>query len=81
MAERLVLCGGSKAARSQAETMLQLDLTGPGRNVELRLHDISKRMLTNLPSLVIDQLELAAYVYSADWATSRGGEASRGMGS
>jgi hypothetical protein len=30
--------------------------------------------------LVIDLLELAAYVYSADWATSRGGEASRGMG-
>ena len=37
-------------------------------------------MLTNLPDLVTDLLELAAYVYSADWATSRGGEASRGMG-
>jgi hypothetical protein len=80
MAERLVLCGGSRTARSQAEIVLHLDLTGSGRNVELRLHDISKRMLTNLPSLVIDLLELAAYVYSADWATSRGGEASRGMG-
>jgi Queuosine biosynthesis protein QueC len=80
MAERLVLCGGSTAAGHQTENMLHLDLTGPDRNVELRLHDISKRMLTNLPSLVIDLLELAAYVYSADWATSRGGEASRGMG-
>jgi hypothetical protein len=80
MAERLVLCGGSKAPGSQAEKMLRLDLTGPGRNIELRLHDISKRMLTNLPGLVIDLLELAAYVYGADWAASRGGEASRGMG-
>ena len=80
MAERLVLCGGSKAPGSQAENVLHLDLTGPNRNIELRLHDISKRMLTNLPGLVIDLLELAAYVYSADWATSRGGEASRGMG-
>jgi hypothetical protein len=80
MAERLVLCGGSRAAASQTENMLYLDLTGPGRNVELRLHDISKRMLTNLPSLAIDLLELAAYVYSADWATSRGREASRRMG-
>ena len=80
MAERLVLCGGSSAPGSRAENMLRLDLTGPGRNVELRLHDISKRMLTNLPDLVIDLLELAAYVYSADWATSRGGEVSRGMG-
>jgi hypothetical protein len=80
MAERLVLCGGSKAPGSQAENVLHLDLTGPSRNIELRLHDISKRMLTNLPGLVIDLLELAAYVYSADWATTRGGEASRGMG-
>jgi hypothetical protein len=80
MAERLVVCGGSAAAGSQTGNMLHLALTGPDRNVELRLHDISKRMLTNLPSLVIDLLELAAYVYSADWATSRGGEASRGMG-
>jgi Queuosine biosynthesis protein QueC len=80
MAERLVLCGGSNAPGSRAENMLRLDLTGPGRNIELRLHDIRKRMLTHLPDLVIDLLELAAYVYSADWATSRGGEASRGMG-
>ena len=80
MAERLVLCGGSKAPGSRSENVLHLDLTGPNRNIELRLHDISKRMLTNLPGLVIDLLELAAYVYSADWATSRGGEASRGMG-
>lgn len=80
MPERLVLCGGSRRPGSRAEKILELDLTGPARNVELRLHDISKRMLTDVPSLVIDLLELATYVYSADWATSRGGEASRGMG-
>ena len=44
------------------------------------MHDISKRMLANVPDLVMDLLELAAYVYSADWATCRGGEASRANG-
>jgi hypothetical protein len=62
------------------QNMLQLDHTGPERNVELRLRDIRKRMLTDVPDLVTDLLELAAYIYSADWATTRGGEASRGMG-
>jgi hypothetical protein len=80
MAERLVLCGGSRRPAPRSKDMLELDLTGPGRNIELRLHDISRRMLTNLPDLVTDLLELAAYVYSADWATTRGGGASRAMG-
>src|SRR6188472_2535467 len=80
MAERLVLCGASTPRASQAKNVLQLNLTGPAQSVELRLHDISKRMLVNLPDLVTDLLELAAYVYNADWATSRGGEVSRGMG-
>jgi hypothetical protein len=62
MTERLVLCGGSRPPGSQDENILQLDLTGPGRNIELRVHDIRKRMLTNLPDVVIDLLELAAYV-------------------
>ena len=79
MAERLVLCGGSKARTTPAET-LHLNLTGPQKNIRLRVQDITTRMMANVPDLVMDLLELAAYVYSADCATSRGGPMMRAMG-
>jgi len=79
MAERLVLCGGSKARTTQDET-LHLNLTGPEKNIKLRVRDITTRMVANVPDLVTDLLELAAYVYSADCATSRGGPMMRAMG-
>lgn len=79
MADRLVICGSTAGSRRSGEA-LRLDLTGPDRNVELRLQDISKRMVTHVPDLLTDLLEIAAYVYSADWGTSRGGPVSSGMG-
>ena len=79
MAERLVLCGGSKARTGPAET-LHLNLTGPQKNIRLRVQDITTRMVANVPDPVTDLLELAAYVYSADCATSRGGSMMRAMG-
>lgn len=81
MAERLVLCGGSTGHAVRPEKVLRLDLHGPDRNIHLRLHDISRRMLQSVPDLLTDLLELAAYVYGADSATSRGGAALQGMGS
>jgi hypothetical protein len=79
MADRLVVCGSAASSRRSGKA-LHLDLNGPDRNIALRLQDISKRMVTHVPDLLTDLLEVAAYVYSADWATSRGGPVSRGMG-
>jgi 7-cyano-7-deazaguanine synthase in queuosine biosynthesis len=42
--------------------------------VNLRLQDISERTAANLPDVLIDLVEIAAYVYAADQATPRGGE-------
>ena len=72
MAETLVLCGGVK--RPGAESALQLALEGRSRNITLKLEDISKRLVKNVPNLLIDLIEIATYVYCADQATGRGGE-------
>ena len=45
----------------------------PGRNpMNLRLQDISRRMVANVPDLLTDLVEIATYVLRADEAISRG---------
>jgi 7-cyano-7-deazaguanine synthase in queuosine biosynthesis len=78
MPERLVLCGGAK--RSGRESTLRLALDGRLQNISLKLEDISKRLVKNVPDLLIDLVEIATYVYCADQASSRGGEVQVGMG-
>jgi hypothetical protein len=78
MAKRhLVLCGNVRAPKLTAAwkeaSALRLVL-GKGRHeVHLRLDHLSKRLAAGLPDVAIDLLELAAYVYTADQAVSRGG--------
>jgi hypothetical protein len=76
--ETLVLCGGAK--RRGAEAALHLALEGRSKNITLTLEDISKRLVQSVPDLLIDLIEIAAYVYCADQAISRGGERLSGMG-
>jgi hypothetical protein len=79
--ERLVLCGGAAPPPgSDGAKALRLALDGPDRNVTVRLHDIAKRLVADVPDLLVDLLEVAAYVYSADWGTGRGGEVQQKLG-
>lgn len=78
--ERVILCGGAMPAdpsppghRAPIELMLWGDRR-PGRNATLKLSDITERMAANLPARFIDLLDIAAYVYCADQAASRGGK-------
>jgi len=80
MAERLVLCGPVDRPDREASDCLRLDLSGADDNVTLRIQDISRRMVAGVPGLLTDLLEVAAYVYSADAATKRGGDIMRGLG-
>jgi 7-cyano-7-deazaguanine synthase in queuosine biosynthesis len=43
-------------------------------NVHLKLENISKVISKDIPSLLLDMLEVGSYVYSADQAVSRGGK-------
>ena len=78
MHERLILCGGAK--RDSDGPALRLALTGVAQNITLRLEDISKAMVRAIPERLADLTEIAAYVYCADQAISRGGPAGLGMG-
>src|SRR3984957_5801231 len=60
---------------------MQKALDGRSQNITLKLEDISSRLVKSLPDLLIDLIEIAAYVFCADQANSRGGEALAAMGS
>jgi len=79
MPERLIICGG--AGRTGGDSTLRLALSGRSQNISLKLEDISKKLIRNIPSLLVDLIEVATYVFCADQATSRGGGVQQGMGS
>lgn len=58
----------------------RLDLQGPAKNINLRIDDISRRMVSNVPDLLLDLLEVAAYVYCADQQARRGSDKLSGYG-
>ena len=80
MAERLVLCGQTAALTAQDEETLRLSLDGPRPNIALRIEDVSRRMVANVPDLLTDLVEIATYVFCADQAVSRGGDVMKAMG-
>ncbi|MBI5788776.1 MAG: hypothetical protein HZA78_07990, partial [Candidatus Schekmanbacteria bacterium] len=79
--ERIILCGEdfSKNIASN-QNAGPLFLCGPNRNVNLRISGISNRMVANIPPTLIDLLEIAAYVYCADQAATRGGDGVQNFG-
>lgn len=71
MKQHLIECGVTAASCKDA---IAMNVHGPGKNVNLRIDYISRTMLSNLPDLLIDLLEVAAYVYCADQRLVRGSE-------
>jgi hypothetical protein len=67
----MVECGVAQPSDSNA---IALDVQGVNRNVNLRIDYISRKMLGNVPDLLIDLLEVAAYVYCADQRLVRGSD-------
>lgn len=82
--ERLFLCADSTKPTEvkyapKTETVPLL-LWGRNPNITLKISDITRRMVANLPELYTDLLEIATYVYCADQATPRGGSGVRDVG-
>jgi 7-cyano-7-deazaguanine synthase in queuosine biosynthesis len=77
--EHLILCGSARLSsrkkvwREAKTVCLELDRRRSACNVNLRISDITRRLAANLPDLDRDLLEIAAYVYCADQAVTRGG--------
>lgn len=73
---RLFLCSGVHLPAGDVlftdRTVVELDSLGDKANVNIRLENVTDFFKKHLPKRLIDVLEIAAYVYSADCATSRG---------
>ena len=83
MRERMVVCGGLQAPRGSPTDTLKLDVNasaGSSRKVNLHLGDLFRPMVDNIPDVLTDMLEIAAYVYCADQFTRRGTELMTNMG-
>ncbi len=79
--QRVILCGETPGGiKAGSLKPVELRLWGSDANVELKISDITEKMLSNLPDRVIDLLEIATYVYCADQATTRGGPGDQGVG-
>jgi 7-cyano-7-deazaguanine synthase in queuosine biosynthesis len=82
MREHYVLCGGLRAGRNKSD-ILHLDVNAPAGSpgrINLRIDHLSKRLAENVPDLLTDMLEVAAYVYCADQFAGRGTTQMTAMG-
>jgi len=75
---RLFLCSGSKVPSgdpmAKGRQPIELDSIGTRANVNIRFENVAKIIGKHLSPRLVDFLEIAAYVYSADCATRRGTE-------
>jgi hypothetical protein len=66
------VCGGAGTGKAADARRFVLDVQGKAKNIDLRITDISRAMALDLPDLLLDLLEVAAYVYIADQHAARG---------
>lgn len=74
---RLLLCSGAADPRLPEDShriITRLDALGNDSNVNIKLPDIARVLSRTVPKRMVDLLEIAAYVYTADSATRRGTE-------
>jgi hypothetical protein len=73
---RLFLCSGAKVGSNDPVAVgrrpIKVDSIGNKANVNIRFENVAKVFGRDLPTRLVDFLEIAAYVFSADCATRRG---------
>jgi hypothetical protein len=73
---RLFLCSGAKVSRNDPfaadRRLVELDSIGNKANVNIRFENVAKVFGQHLSPRLVDFLEIASYVFSADCATPRG---------
>jgi 7-cyano-7-deazaguanine synthase in queuosine biosynthesis len=79
---RLFLCSGAKIEPDDPlvidRRIVALNSIGRAANVNIRLENVAKVFGRHLPPRIVDLLEIAAYVFSADCSTPRGTQWSEG---
>ncbi len=74
MTRHLILCGGLAPASGETGKRLDLAITEQPGGIDLRVEQLSRKLVADIPDALTDLLEIAAYIYAADSQTSRGGE-------
>jgi hypothetical protein len=73
---RLFVCSGAKidaeSAVAKGRQRITLDSIGPHPNVNIRFENVTRALHQHLPARLVDFLEIASYVFTADCATERG---------
>jgi len=73
----LILCGSTSLSSRdpawRAVRPIRLCLGDGREDVHLHIEHLTRRMCAGLPDVAVDLVELAAFVYAADQASSRGG--------
>ena len=74
---RLVLCSGAQVPKGdplrRRRKVVQLDTLNPDSNTHLRIENVTDAFSRLMPARLVDLLELATYVYTADCEASREG--------
>lgn len=76
--EHRIVCGPSEDQAPGGR--LSLEVNGTAINANLRVSHLREHFLKEMPDVLADLLEVAAYVYAADSAISRGGAVAAQMG-
>lgn len=79
MLERHFTCGPLALPRPPPRARA-LSITGPNPNINLKIEDISRKLVIDVPDLLTDLIEIATYVFVADQVTTRGGDRFLHMG-
>lgn len=78
---RHIYCGPLAVSRKHFDKAdVCLNTFGNKQNVNLKIADIHQRLGANMRDELFDLLEIAAYVFAADQACSRGGQGVRDYG-
>ncbi|KMK68597.1 7-cyano-7-deazaguanine synthase [Puniceibacterium sp. IMCC21224] len=77
--ELVVTCFAPLADR-EGDEKLRFEIDGKVKSISLRISQMSRQLVTHLPDMAIDLIELAAFVYGIDSSVSRGGLADQQMG-
>jgi len=76
IAPRLFVCSGARVDATDAvavgRRLVELESVGNNANVHICFENVAKVFHRTISSRLVDFLEIASYVYSADCATSRG---------
>ena len=75
---RIFVCSGARIGAgsivAKRRQRIDLDSIGPNANVNIRFENVSNALQRHPPARLVDLLEIASYVFTADCATERGAE-------